>query len=106
TGWFKGVDGKWRFEIDDSRSVFNERAVTREMPSRHKLAERIVTDEMGLPRQKIFNDADVQSKAYGLADQRLAAAREAERGQPLMSALTHDEMIKAYPAFDPIGVAR
>jgi DNA-binding CsgD family transcriptional regulator len=24
TGWFKGVDGKWRFEIDDSRSVFNE----------------------------------------------------------------------------------
>jgi len=24
TGWFKGVDGKWRFEIDDSRSTFNE----------------------------------------------------------------------------------
>ena len=24
TGWFKGVDGKWRFEIDDSTSRFNE----------------------------------------------------------------------------------
>jgi hypothetical protein len=22
TGWFKGIDGKWKFEIDDSRSVF------------------------------------------------------------------------------------
>ena len=22
TGWFKGVDGKWRFEIDDSLSIF------------------------------------------------------------------------------------
>lgn len=22
TGWFKGADGKWRFEIDDSKSVF------------------------------------------------------------------------------------
>lgn len=23
TGWFKGADGKWRFEIDDSKSGFN-----------------------------------------------------------------------------------
>ena len=22
TGWFKGADGKWRFEIDDSKSIF------------------------------------------------------------------------------------
>jgi hypothetical protein len=24
TGWFKGVDGKWRFEIDDSTATLNE----------------------------------------------------------------------------------
>lgn len=23
TGWFKGMDGKWRFEIDDSKTVFD-----------------------------------------------------------------------------------
>lgn len=26
TGWFKGVDGKWRFEIDDSKATLTERA--------------------------------------------------------------------------------
>ena len=26
TGWFQGDDGKWRFEIDDSKSQFNENA--------------------------------------------------------------------------------
>lgn len=26
TGWFQGADGKWRFEIDDSKSQFNQNA--------------------------------------------------------------------------------
>lgn len=28
TGWFQGVDGKWRFEIDDSGARFNRDAMT------------------------------------------------------------------------------
>ena len=24
TGWFQGYDGKWRFEIDDSKAVFRK----------------------------------------------------------------------------------
>jgi hypothetical protein len=27
TGWFKGADGKWRFEIDDSKAMFNPSGV-------------------------------------------------------------------------------
>jgi len=27
TGWFKGVDGKWRFEIDDSQSKLGDKAL-------------------------------------------------------------------------------
>ena len=27
TGWFKGADGQWRFEIDDSASLYNQNAM-------------------------------------------------------------------------------
>lgn len=29
TGWYRGQDGKWRFEIDDSRAVFSPRGMFR-----------------------------------------------------------------------------
>jgi hypothetical protein len=40
TGWFKGVDGNWRFEIDDSNAVWNSVA-ERENAQRERVAGQI-----------------------------------------------------------------
>lgn len=42
TGWFQGTDGKWRFEIDDSKAVFKLKDLTRREDGSHHTLEDIL----------------------------------------------------------------
>lgn len=47
TGWFQGTDGKWRFEIDDSKAVFKLKDLTRrEDGSHHTLEDVLEHDQL------------------------------------------------------------
>lgn len=52
TGWFKGVDGKWRFEIDDSSAVLNDTG-----KRRNALAEAVSHKEF-FDAYPMYNDRD------------------------------------------------
>jgi len=56
TGWFQGVDGKWRFEIDDSGSAFNVDAMA---PVNYGVGNRQITALTGqlettMPHQELY----------------------------------------------------
>lgn len=48
TGWFKGYDGKWRYEIDDSKSEFDKRAFGKFSDDKNTYIDIIANDEMVL----------------------------------------------------------
>jgi hypothetical protein len=108
TGWFQGPDSEWRFEIDDSKAFFNERAATAEMPGRWDLAKRYYSEQLGLPPAKLstgqFPEHD--KAAFAWADEQLLAAREAAAGQPVGEVLPHGELFSAYPELAGIPVAK
>ena len=53
TGWFKGVDGKWRFEIDDSRATDEIAQTARELALEDVDRDRLTTG-MVLNHKKLF----------------------------------------------------
>ncbi len=46
TGWFKGYDGKWRFELDERIKKITEASVTMASESPQRSAETSVTDNI------------------------------------------------------------
>lgn len=64
TGWFKGPDGQWRFEIDDSASRLTDNAELFTMdfavdaPFRDVLDHRALTDAYDIPnRTRVYQDS-------------------------------------------------
>lgn len=70
TGWFQGVDGKWRFEIDDSASVYNPtRGSTR---VRHSLSHPDLADAYpDLPGMKLSFSERPSNGAFYQAQDRI-----------------------------------
>jgi hypothetical protein len=107
TGWFKGVDGNWRFEIDDSASQFLPKNATARLPSRFDLAEQYF-EQKGVPAKKLSTGQypDLDKEAFAYADSNLAAAREAAPTQPLSDIFKHNDLYAAYPTTKDIKTAR
>lgn len=74
TGWFQGVDGKWRFEIDDSARSVN-------IPAAAK-----ARDDMAFSRASTYEDAArIRSRAEkrGISLREAADSIAAETGKPI-----------------------
>lgn len=132
TGWFRGADGQWRFEIDDSGLVYSKtgdilghadrvrarhayvetwRALTSmEMTDtqRGELAKYIKQRDNGEFSQELY---DKLAKYWGTAFEDYAAAKEAmldssrkSSGGTVGDYIKHDELFKQYPQLRDIGL--
>lgn len=131
TGWFVGMDGKWRFEIDDSGMKYDllgerlgrdSKTALRDYNSAFlKLTERGLTDTQRADLAEYikkankgsFDDRLYQklSKALGGDFETFAAALEAKResryhpdGKTLEDYISHDALFKAYPELRDVKV--
>jgi len=104
TGWFQGVDGKWRFEIDDSAATV---AMPQRAPYVSEMATKYARENFGVNsiidipvndvrRQEAMQWA--QMKTPSIADQRA-------QSWPLNDVLDHPEMRAAY-GMDDISFGR
>lgn len=104
TGWFQGVDGKWRFEIDDSGATV---AMPARAPYVSELATQYARENFGvnsiidLPVNDIRRQEAMQwaqTKTPSIADQRA-------QSWPLNDVLDHPEMRAAY-GLDDVSFGR
>lgn len=131
TGWFVGMDGKWRFEIDDSGMKYDllgerlgrdSKTALRDYNSAFlKLTERGLTDTQRADLAEYikkankgsFDDRLYQQLSEALGDdfETFAAALEAKKesryhpdGKTLEDYISHDALFKAYPELRDVKV--
>jgi hypothetical protein len=95
TGWFKGMDGKWRFEIDDSQAALIDL----------KGMEQSMTGEISgiLSKAKKMKDTSARSELESQADTMLAQL--SRKKAPLLgNVLDHPTLYKAYPWMKDVKV--
>lgn len=107
TGWFKGPDSKWRFEIDDSKASFdlskvpaqkselqlqNEYLRNRGLPAHH---------DMGSPDSVVPKSIKSDARAYASSK-----ASSGDTGAELREAFGHKELFDAYPTFPHILIEK
>lgn len=86
TGWFRGIDGKWRFEIDDSAMRYDRQGVTQNpnVQRKRQLEEKLLYGQL---TQEETNE--------------LRALTEMTQGIPgprtLSDYIQHDALFEAYP---------
>lgn len=86
TGWFRGMDGKWRFEIDDSAMRYDRQGVTQnpDVQRKRQLEEKLLYGQL---TQEETNE--------------LRALTEMTQGIPgprtLSDYIQHDALFEAYP---------
>jgi len=99
TGWFRGMDKKWRFEIDDSRMKYHRAgdALFSEMHpdyARHQeLMKKWLYGELDVKEENEFKELD---EVWGREHQRLSD-RVRRGNATLQNILNHDELFEAYP---------
>lgn len=131
TGWFRGADGQWRFEIDDSGLIYSKTGnilgyadsaraqheyaakwlalTSAEMTDaqRGELAEYIKQRDNGEFSQELYNKL---TEYWGTAFEEYAAAKEAMLARSNASGVTvgdyikHDELFGQYPHLKDLGL--
>lgn len=99
TGWFKGMDGKWRFEIDDSEMTYHrggDAAFSRAHPDYaeyQKLMRKWMTGEVTAEEETRLRQMDeTWGREYGRLSERV------DRGNAtLEDILDHEALFRAYP---------
>lgn len=99
TGWFKGMDGKWRFEIDDSEMTYHrggDAAFSRDHPDYaeyQKLMRKWMTGEVTAEEETRLRQLDeTWGREYGRLSERV------DRGNAtLEDILDHEALFRAYP---------
>lgn len=99
TGWFKGMDGKWRFEIDDSEMTYHrggDAAFSRDHPDYaeyQKLMRKWMTGEVTAEEETRLRQMDeTWGREYGRLSERV------DRGNAtLEDILDHEALFRAYP---------
>ncbi len=110
TGWEKGADGKWKYEIDDSKVHFNLYDAMEEWDEMHpryeELREKLFKTELSEEEQKEFDqwvdernevsdkhtDMDFSEKLFGKTFR-------------LPEVMRHNELFKAYPELNYVTVS-
>jgi hypothetical protein len=131
TGWFRGADGQWRFEIDDSGLIYSKTGnilgyadsaraqheyaakwlalTSAEMTDaqRGELAEYIKQRDNGEFSQELYNKL---TEYWGTAFEEYAAAKEAMLARSNASGVTvgdyikYDELFGQYPHLKDLGL--
>ena len=97
TGWIRGADGQWRFEVDDSKAKFRPNGDARLMgePRYRRLEE--LTDKWGDSFEKGGEPLTEAEEAEMEALQEEYSDRVWEKKYELQDFLKHDELYEAYP---------
>lgn len=97
TGWIRGADGQWRFEVDDSKAEFrpNGDASLLGEPRYRRLEE--LTDKWGDSFEKGGEPLTEAEEAEMEALQEEYSDRVWEKKYELQDFLKHDELYEAYP---------
>ena len=100
TGMFRGADGKWRYEIDDSVAVFNPKADNRLMnnPDYRRMKE--------LEKKFLGMDGKTGTQAEWEELGQLTNTLKSVTSRPIYLAdvLQHDELFRAYPQLENVKI--
>ncbi len=94
TGWFRGYDNKWRFEIDDSKMEFSRKGffTNPDVLRYHELADKFLYGEISDEENN-----ELQALRKSLEGVKL-------RPTTLGDYVKHDELFKAYPELKNLKV--
>lgn len=110
TGWGRGKDGQWRFEIDDRGAQYKKNPDAPKPPSTQSLAEQYFAEKTGKPGFAVNSGQfpDVASEAYDYAYGHIDEAKKAFKGEPVSNVLEHGDLYAAYPEMShiPTGLER
>lgn len=99
TGWFRGMDSKWRFEIDDSKMRFYK--VTKQDIKNIEEYKNNKIRYNGLSRKIANNTATTeQQQSFKAAEKYI---KEYETSQKLSDYVSHSELFKAYPQLKEVN---
>lgn len=103
TGWFKGRDGKWRFEIDDSEAEFRRDGDARLMQEEGYQRMQELTDKWiaSINDGTEFTEAE-QTEMEQLGEKYYDAVWEDKH--MLTDYLKHDELFEAYPRLKGVAL--
>lgn len=132
TGWIRGADGQWRFEVDDSKMTYNSRGENRGGDRRDALKEynrrfQNLTEKNMTAEQRDMLRRYMQKANGGQFDENLynklleelgtdfenfAAALEGvnesvdyDKGKTVADYIQHSELLEAYPVLKYISVS-
>lgn len=100
TGWFKGYDGKWRFEIDDSELEFKT-DIEKNRAAAIELAKmKVKSAEL---EEKIVNNTATKAEEneYYNIDEKMIEYR---KGVKLSDVINHPKLFEAYPQLKNVDV--
>lgn len=106
TGWFQGMDKKWRFEIDDSNMQYHRAGDARfaEMHAdyaRHnELTQRYIYGELS---QQEIEELEELDEIWGREHNRLNQRVKSGNAQ-LQNIIRHDALFEAYPELRGVNV--
>lgn len=92
TGWVKGQEGKWRFELDDSKMKFRKKD--------GKICDVLRISELNF-QSMTEGLSDAESDEFWLLRQ---AASRGELSAPLSDVISYDLLFEAYPALKDVLV--
>lgn len=97
TGWFKGADGQWRFEIDDSNMEFRRDGDARLMEEAPYRRMQELSDKWAASFEKGGEELTEAESTELEALQDQYVDRVWEEKYELQDFLKHDELYRAYP---------
>lgn len=106
TGWFRGMDGKWRFEIDDSNMVYRKEGDALFRKNHPEYAEHQTLTENFLfgtiteeEQRRLLELEGIWGRERGRLSERVKNGNA-----KLRDVLQHDALFEAYPQLGNIGV--
>lgn len=93
TGWNRGLDGKWRFEIDDSKMEFDKGGITSNPDVARKKELEMKFINGTITEQE-------QSELNGLIN----TTKDVRKPSVLQDYIKHDELFRAYPFLKTVDV--
>lgn len=110
TGWEKGADGKWKYEIDDSKVHFNLYDAMEEWDEMHpryeELREKFFKTELSEEEQKEFDQwVDERNEVSDKHTDMDFSEKLLGKTFRLPEVMRHNELFKAYPELKYVTVS-
>ena len=93
TGWFKGKDNKWRYEIDDSKMLFDKKGFINN-PDLLRLNEL----------ESKFIDTTITQDEYNELKVLINATKGTRKSSKLSDYVRYDELFNSYPQLKTVNV--